>query len=94
MLKTLLNKVFGDRHEREARKLLPLVADINEVAKRLRELSDEELKAQTEKFRARSGSARRTWRSGSRSCGRSGAPRRTRRSGRRSRRSCGGWRTG
>jgi preprotein translocase subunit SecA len=52
MLKNLLNKVFGDRHEREARKLTPLVADINEVAERLRGLSDDELKAQTPKFRA------------------------------------------
>jgi preprotein translocase subunit SecA len=31
MLKNLLTKVFGDRHEREARKLLPLVDDINEI---------------------------------------------------------------
>jgi preprotein translocase subunit SecA len=52
MLKNLLTKVFGDRHEREARKLLPLVSEINEIAEELRSLSDEELKAQTEKFRA------------------------------------------
>jgi preprotein translocase subunit SecA len=52
MLKNLLNKVFGDRHERESRKLAPLVADINEVAEQLRGLSDEELKAQTPKFKA------------------------------------------
>jgi preprotein translocase subunit SecA len=52
MLKNLLTKVFGDRHEREARKLTPLVADINELADGLRELSDDELKAQTPKFRA------------------------------------------
>jgi preprotein translocase subunit SecA len=52
MLKNLLSKVFGDRHERESRKLLPLVADINEFAERLRELSDEELKAQTPKFKS------------------------------------------
>jgi preprotein translocase subunit SecA len=51
MLKNLLTKVFGDRHEREARKLAPLVAEINEVAEELRSLSDDELKAQTEKFR-------------------------------------------
>jgi preprotein translocase subunit SecA len=51
MLKTLLKNVFGDRHEREARKLLPLVAEINEIAEDLRALSEDELKAQTEKFR-------------------------------------------
>jgi preprotein translocase subunit SecA len=51
MIKNLLTKVFGDRHEREARKLTPLVADINEIVERLRSLSDEELKGQTAKFR-------------------------------------------
>jgi preprotein translocase subunit SecA len=51
MLKNLLTKVFGDRHEREARKLLPLVDEINEIAAELQALSDDELKAQTEKFR-------------------------------------------
>jgi preprotein translocase subunit SecA len=53
MLKTLLTKVFGDRHEREARKLEPLVAEINEFAEELQALSEEELKAQTAKFRER-----------------------------------------
>jgi preprotein translocase subunit SecA len=52
MLKTLLTKVFGDRHEREARKLLPLVDEINGIAEDLLSLSDDGLKAQTEKFRA------------------------------------------
>jgi preprotein translocase subunit SecA len=52
MIKNLLTKVFGDRHEREARKLSPVVADINELAERLAGLSDDELKAQTAKFRA------------------------------------------
>ncbi|HSJ24063.1 MAG TPA: preprotein translocase subunit SecA [Longimicrobiales bacterium] len=52
MLKNLLTKVFGDRHEREARKLSPVVDDINEIAEGLRSLSDDELKAQTDKFRA------------------------------------------
>jgi preprotein translocase subunit SecA len=51
MLKNLLTKVFGDRHEREARKLLPLVAEINEIAEELRSLSDDELRGQTDKFR-------------------------------------------
>jgi preprotein translocase subunit SecA len=51
MFKSLLTKVFGDRHEREARKLAPVVADINELAERLESLSDDELKAQTSKFR-------------------------------------------
>jgi preprotein translocase subunit SecA len=52
MLKTLMTKVFGDRHEREARKLQPLVVEINEIADTLSGLSEAELKAQTERFRA------------------------------------------
>jgi preprotein translocase subunit SecA len=51
MLKNLLTKVFGDRHEREARKLHPMVDEINAIVEELQALSDEELKAQTEKFR-------------------------------------------
>src|SRR5512144_433131 len=51
MLKGLVSKVFGTRHEREAKKLMPLVNEINAVAERLTALSDDELKAQTEKFR-------------------------------------------
>ncbi|MEX0907831.1 MAG: preprotein translocase subunit SecA, partial [Gemmatimonadota bacterium] len=52
MMKNLLSKVFGDRHAREARKLDPLVAEINEIADELSALSEEELRAQTAKFRA------------------------------------------
>jgi preprotein translocase subunit SecA len=52
MIKNLLTKVFGDRHEREARKLDPVVLEINEIAERLRDLSDDELKAQTPRLRA------------------------------------------
>jgi preprotein translocase subunit SecA len=57
MLKTLLTKVFGDRHEREARKLLPLVAEINDFAEEFQALSDEELREQTARFRERIGEA-------------------------------------
>src|SRR5687768_10043220 len=52
MLKGLINKVFGTRHERVARKLLPLVDEINENVEELKLLSDEQLRAQTEKLRA------------------------------------------
>jgi preprotein translocase subunit SecA len=51
MLKTLITKVFGDRHEREARKYWPLVDEINEIAERLQSLSETELQAQTPKLR-------------------------------------------
>jgi preprotein translocase subunit SecA len=52
MVKNLINRIFGDRHEREARKLLPLVREINELFEELESLSDEELRGQTDKLRA------------------------------------------
>jgi preprotein translocase subunit SecA len=52
MVKNLISKIFGDRHAREARKLLPLVHEINEHAERLASVSEDELKAQTAKLRA------------------------------------------
>ena len=53
MLKTLLKKVVGSRHEREARKLQATVAEINRIYETLAPLSDEQLKAKTEEFRSR-----------------------------------------
>ncbi|HUF50821.1 MAG TPA: preprotein translocase subunit SecA [Longimicrobiales bacterium] len=51
MLKNLITRVFGDRHEREAKKLAPLVAEINALTDDLGALSEAELQAQTTKFR-------------------------------------------
>ena len=47
----VFKKVFGSRHDREVKKLQPLVDEINAIADRLQGLSEEELKAQTDKFR-------------------------------------------
>ncbi len=52
MLNTLVNKVFGTRHEREGRRIQPLVKTIRDHATRLEQLSDAEIQAQTAKFRA------------------------------------------
>jgi preprotein translocase subunit SecA len=52
MMKHLLTRVFGDRHQREAKRLSPFVQEINAIVERLSGVSDAELKAQTEKFRA------------------------------------------
>jgi preprotein translocase subunit SecA len=51
MLKGILSKVFGNRHEREVRKVQPIVDEINEIGEQLQSLSEDELKAQTEKLR-------------------------------------------
>ena len=55
MLKALLKKVVGSRHEREAKRLQPVVAEINRVAATLASLSDEELRGKTQEFRNRIG---------------------------------------
>jgi preprotein translocase subunit SecA len=53
MLKALLKKVMGSRHDREAKRLQPVVAEINRVAASLTSLPDEALRAKTQEFRDR-----------------------------------------
>ncbi len=52
MLTTVFGKLFGTRHERERRRVQPIIDDIMEHEARLASLSDEEIQAQTAKFRA------------------------------------------
>ncbi len=52
MLKTLLTKVFGTRFDREVKKIQPIVDAIKAHEKTLASLTDDQLKAQTPKFRA------------------------------------------
>jgi preprotein translocase subunit SecA len=49
----LLSGVFGTRHERERKRVQPVVDEINEHYERLQGVSEEELRGQTERFRAR-----------------------------------------
>jgi preprotein translocase subunit SecA len=53
MLTGLLSGVFGTRHDRERKRVQPIVDEINEQYARLQTVSEEELRGQTEKFRAR-----------------------------------------
>ncbi|MEK0431021.1 MAG: hypothetical protein RL139_825 [Gemmatimonadota bacterium] len=53
MFKKLIAKVIGTRHEREARRVQPIVDEINAIGARLRDLSDDALRGQTAAFRAR-----------------------------------------
>ena len=52
MLKAVIGKVFGTRHERERRRIQPIVDEINEHYARLQGVSEDELRSQTAKFRA------------------------------------------
>jgi preprotein translocase subunit SecA len=51
MFKRVVNAVFGTRHERERKKIQPIVDEINEHYARLQQVPEEELRAQTVKFR-------------------------------------------
>ncbi|MBI3789329.1 MAG: preprotein translocase subunit SecA [Gemmatimonadetes bacterium] len=53
MLKALLTGLFGTRHERERKRVQPIVDEINAIGERLKGLPDAEIQAQTAKFRAR-----------------------------------------
>ncbi|NNM04815.1 MAG: preprotein translocase subunit SecA [Gemmatimonadetes bacterium] len=49
----MLKKILGSPHAREVKKLDPIVAQINQICEGLSSLSDDELRAKTEEFRAR-----------------------------------------
>ncbi|HWZ31321.1 MAG TPA: preprotein translocase subunit SecA [Bryobacteraceae bacterium] len=51
MIDHYLAKIFGTRHEREVKKMRPMIAAINELEPQMQALSDDELKAQTVMFR-------------------------------------------
>ncbi|MFH1941272.1 MAG: preprotein translocase subunit SecA, partial [bacterium] len=51
MLGKAIKKIFGSKHEKDVKRLTPVVEEINKVFETLRELSDEELKGKTDLFR-------------------------------------------
>ncbi|MBT8386412.1 MAG: preprotein translocase subunit SecA, partial [Ignavibacteria bacterium] len=50
MLK-IIKKIFGDKHEKNIKYLWPIVEEINEEYKKIKDLSDEQLKAKTAEFK-------------------------------------------
>ncbi|HYM11857.1 MAG TPA: preprotein translocase subunit SecA [Bryobacterales bacterium] len=53
MLETLFAKVFGTKHDREVKKMRPMVAAISDLEPAIEKLSDEELARKTIEFRER-----------------------------------------
>jgi preprotein translocase subunit SecA len=53
LINTLIAKVFGTANEREVKKLRPRVESINALEPEIEKLSDAELRAKTDEFRAR-----------------------------------------
>jgi preprotein translocase subunit SecA len=49
----VLNKFFGTKHDREVKRMLPIVAEINRYFEEYEKLSDTELRAKTDEFRGR-----------------------------------------
>lgn len=58
MLVKLLTKVFGSRNDRTLRRMRKVVEQINRMEPDMEKLSDDELKAKTNEFRARPGERR------------------------------------
>ncbi|MBI3696419.1 MAG: preprotein translocase subunit SecA [Acidobacteria bacterium] len=53
MIDTLLARIFGTKHEREVKKMLPVVQLINDLEPQMQQLSDEALAAKTIEFKER-----------------------------------------
>jgi len=53
MLDALLKKIFGTKHERDVKRMQPMVASINALEGGMQELSDAALAAKTDEFRTR-----------------------------------------
>ena len=53
MVSNLLTKVFGSKNERELKKIEPVVEKTNAFEPRIQTMSDEDLKAQTQRFKDR-----------------------------------------
>jgi len=51
MITDLITKIFGSKHERDVKGILPIVEEINQVYEQLQSLSDEELKGKTQEFK-------------------------------------------
>ncbi len=53
MVANLFKSLFGSRHDRERKKVQPIVDQINALGDQLKAMTDDEVRAQTAKFRAR-----------------------------------------
>ncbi len=53
MLDSLLKKLFGTKHDRDVKRLLPIVEEVNNFEPQISVLSDEELRLKTNEFKKR-----------------------------------------
>ncbi len=52
-MKSLIKAIFGDKHSKDFKNLWPIVEEINEEYEKIKDLTDEELKAKTQEFKER-----------------------------------------
>ncbi|MFC1724686.1 preprotein translocase subunit SecA [candidate division KSB1 bacterium] len=50
---SIITKIFGSKHDRDTKKIVPIVEEINRFYEEYHSLSDEELKAKTDEFKNR-----------------------------------------
>lgn len=53
MINTVLKKVFGSKNERDIKKMMPLVQQINTLEEKYQKIFEDQLKAKTEEFKQR-----------------------------------------
>ncbi len=53
MIGKVITKIFGSKHDRDVKRMRPIVARINEIYETLNDLSDEELRQKTDQFKKR-----------------------------------------
>ena len=53
MMQKILSKIFGTSHEREMKRIQPVVDQINKLEPQMQALSDNQLKGKTEEFKKR-----------------------------------------
>ena len=47
----VITKIFGSKHERDIKKIMPIVERINEISEEYKSLSDDQLRAKTDEFK-------------------------------------------
>ena len=52
-MKSLIKAIFGDKHTKDFKNLWPIVEEINEEYEKIKDLSDDQLKAKTQEFKER-----------------------------------------
>ena len=53
LAQNLITKIFGSKHDRDIKKIIPTAHEINKLSKEYKNLSEDELKAKTDEFRDR-----------------------------------------